>query len=104
MKSLEYIVEIAEEKSLLRAAQKLYVSSSALSQFVSKLEAELNAPLFIRTKNGWFPTPAGDIYIEMAKQILDIRRRAHTEISLVSSSFHSVINVGVSSGKMTEMF
>ena len=104
MRTLEYIIKIAEERSLQRAAKKLYISSSALSQSVSKLEADLRTPLFIRSKNGWYPTEAGKIYIDMAKNILDLQRRAYTEISLVSGSFASSIAMGVSAGHMTEMF
>lgn len=104
MRTFEYVVKIAEERSLLRAAKKLYISSSALSQSVSKLEADLRTPLFVRSKNGWYPTAAGEIYIDMAKNILDLQRRAYTEISLVSGSFASNITMGVSAGHMTEMF
>ena len=104
MRILEYVLKIAEEKSLLRAAEKLYISSSALSQAVSKLESDLHTPLFIRSKHGWHPTAAGKIYIDMAKNILDLQRRAYTEISLVSGSFASNITMGVSAGHMTEMF
>lgn len=104
MQNFEYIIKIAEEKSLLRAAKKLYISSSALSQSVSKLEADLQTPLFIRSKNGWYPTMAGEIYIEMSRNILDLQRRAYTEISLVSGSFASNITIGVSAGHMTDMF
>lgn len=104
MRTFEYIIKIAEEKSLLRAAKKLYISSSALSQAVSRLEADLKTPLFIRSKSGWYPTAAGEIYIDMAKNILDLQRRAYTEISLVSGSVASNITMGVSAGHMTEMF
>ena len=67
---LQYILTIAREGSLLAASEKLYVTPSALSQLVSRLEAELNTPLFKRTKKGWIPTYAGQLYVEMAHEII----------------------------------
>lgn len=100
---LEYIITIFEEKTLLKASEKLFVSPSALSQFVGKLEAELNTKLFSRTKDGWTPTVAGSIYIEMARNILDLQRRTYNEISMVADSFTSTITVGTSPGGMASM-
>ena len=40
-KILEYVIAIAEEKSLSKAAERLYLSQPALSQRLKKLEDEL---------------------------------------------------------------
>lgn len=44
LKQLNYIVTIAEEKSLTRAAEKLFVSKPALSLQLSRLEKEEGLP------------------------------------------------------------
>lgn len=100
---LEYIIAISEERTLLRAAEKLFISPSALSQAVSKLESELNTKLFFRSKDGWDPTVAGDIYINMARDIIDLQRRAYTEISIAADSFASTLTIGTSPGGMATM-
>lgn len=100
---LEYIVIISEEKTLLRASEKLFISPSALSQAVSKLESELNTKLFFRSKDGWEPTVAGNIYINMARDIIDLQRRAYTEISIATNSFSSTITIATSPGSMAAM-
>ena len=41
LKELEYIVAVAEERSISKAADRLYLAQSSLSQFVSRYEAEL---------------------------------------------------------------
>lgn len=51
-KYLEYIITIADEKNMTKAAEKLYVSQSSLSYYLSKLEHELGTPLFIRGGGG----------------------------------------------------
>ena len=52
-KIMEYILSIAGHKSISRAADELYLTQSALNQQLLKLEKELGAPLFIRTRNHW---------------------------------------------------
>lgn len=46
-KIIEYVIAIAEEKSLSKAAERLYLSQPALSQRLKKLEDELGTPLFV---------------------------------------------------------
>ena len=66
IKNPEYILEIARQQSVTRAAQKLFITQSTLSQYLLKLESELNTPLFERKKNRLVPTGAGQIYIQAA--------------------------------------
>ena len=49
LKELEYIVAVAEEQSISKAADRLYLAQSSLSQYVSRYEAELGVKLFRRT-------------------------------------------------------
>ena len=41
LRQLEYIVQIAEENNITRAAEKLYITQSALNQQLLKLEKNL---------------------------------------------------------------
>lgn len=47
-KNLNYIVEIAKQKNISKAAEKLFISQSALSICLKKMEQEIGADLFIR--------------------------------------------------------
>lgn len=67
---LEYIIAIAEEQSVSRAAERFYLSHAALSTHLKKLERELGTPLFRRTPAGMEPTPAGLIFLADARAIL----------------------------------
>ncbi len=78
---LRYIVTIAEEKKLARAAEKLFVTSSALSQHIKKLENDLGTPLFEKINSHTFLlTNAGEIYVQAATKILSIKEGAYREI------------------------
>ena len=103
-RQLEYVITIAREKTLLAAAEKLFISPSALSQHISKLEADLHTPLFKRTKQGWVPTHAGDIYIEMAHSVLQSQKKAYLQIGDITENKTGHFTVGVTPGRGTQMF
>lgn len=103
-RQLEYVITVAEEGSLLAASEKLFLSSSALSQHISRLEFELNTALFNRTKTGWILTPAGQIYSNMAREILKQKKLAYQQISDVSGYMTGSFTVGVTPGRGTIMF
>ena len=47
-KDFEYLVEIARQESLSKAAARLYLSQPTLTKFLKKIEAEYGTPLFDR--------------------------------------------------------
>ena len=57
------VLKIAEEQNITHAAEKLFITQSALNQQLLKLEKELGTPLFYRSRTDWHPTPAGEIYL-----------------------------------------
>lgn len=69
---LQYIIKIAEENNITKAAEKLFMSQSALNQQLLKLEKELGTQLFHRSRANWGLTDAGRIYVEGAKAVLQI--------------------------------
>ena len=91
----EYIVEIARCKSVTRAAQRLYVSQSTLSQYLLRLENELGTPLFTRTKNELISTDAGQMYVQAAQAILNIQQTLFENIAALHNE--GSIRLGVSS-------
>lgn len=79
LKELNYIVTIAEEGSISRAAEKLYMAQSSLSQALQIYEAGLGISLFMRTTRGVRPTPAGEAFLSHARQILKHYHLAQNE-------------------------
>ena len=66
---LNYFIEVANSGSLTKAASKLYISQSALSQAMQKLEDELDMQLLIRDKSGIKLTAGGELVLEYALNI-----------------------------------
>ncbi len=69
-REIEYILAVAREKSISKAALNLSISQPALSQAILKIEAAIGAPLFIRTKNGFVLTETGDIFVKYGTEIM----------------------------------
>lgn len=67
---LRYFVEIADQKSMNRAAETLYVTQPNLSRAVHSLEEELNEKLLERTNHGVKLTNAGEGIYYYAKSII----------------------------------
>lgn len=80
LKELTYITTLADEGSISRAADKLYMAQSSLSQFLQQYENELGIPLFVRTSKGIRPTAAGTLFIDNARSILAHYRLVQTEL------------------------
>lgn len=59
-------------RSLTKAASELFISQSALSQSISKLEKELGMLLFTRSRNGVVPTADASFFLERADKIMGI--------------------------------
>ena len=59
MRQLTYFVAVCEELSFSRAAQRCFISQSAISHQVARLERELEVALFDRTTRAVTPTEAG---------------------------------------------
>jgi len=70
LRRLEYFVAVARHGSFTRAAEELWITQSALSQQVRRLEAELGVALLRRTPRGAEPTPAGEELLPRAEAIL----------------------------------
>ena len=68
-KQIEYIIKIAEENNITRAAEKLFITQSALNQQLLKLEKELGITIFNRSGRGVTLTNDGTEFLMYARQI-----------------------------------
>ena len=97
LRELHYLIAIAEEKSISRAAERLYMAQSSLSQFLSVTEAHLGYRLFIRTASGVRPTDQGKRLIQFARDTLTEFYRAKDEMQDISELKGGKVILGISS-------
>jgi LysR family hydrogen peroxide-inducible transcriptional activator len=81
---LEYIVAVDQQRHFARAAETCFVTQATLSMMIRKLEDELDAVIFDRSRQPVVPTEVGRRIIEQARQVLKeaaLLRQITTEAS-----------------------
>ena len=73
VKQMTYILTIAQEGGISKAAAKLFITQSALDQQLLKLEHELGTRLFFRSRSSFALTEAGRVYVEYARRMLELK-------------------------------
>ena len=68
---LKYAVEIANKKSISRAAENLYMGQPNLSRAIKELEENLKITIFNRTPKGITITPEGEEFLQYARRIVN---------------------------------
>ena len=104
LKQLEYIIAIAEEQSIAKAAQKLFMTQSGLNQQLLKLERELGLPLFHRIKHGMVPTYAGTIYLETARKMLMMKQETYRLLQDIADMKKGEIAIAYTPEQGSRMF
>lgn len=102
LKHLEYIVAIAEEQNLTKAAERLFVSQSTLSLFLKKLEKDLGITLFSRDKNRLIITSRGELYLDTARKMLQMKQELYNNLNICRST--RTLNIGIASQNMFQAF
>ena len=95
LREIEYFISIVENNGLSGAARELFVSQSALSQFLLKLESQVGTPLFFRNHKALTLTEAGEIYYENAKKILQIKQETLLRIGKCIERYNENLSIGV---------
>ncbi|MDO4475377.1 MAG: LysR family transcriptional regulator [Lachnospiraceae bacterium] len=95
---LEYFVSVAELKSFTKAAQKYFVSQTAVTQQIQNLEEQLNIKLFDRRKRPVCLTEAGGAFLLDARAILERMNGAASKLAMISGSSGGTLRIGYTNG------
>lgn len=95
LRQLRYLVAVADEGNFTRAADKVFVSQSALSQQIQVLEQEVGATLLDRSRRGVRLTAAGEILYQHAKRMFHELTQANTAIQELAGLQRGELRVGV---------
>ena len=68
---LKYYYEVVKERSITKAAEKIFITQPAMSRAIKELETQLNTILLERNKKGVVPTEEGLILYNHIESILN---------------------------------
>ena len=83
-RQLRLLIAVAEQGSLLAAADRVGLTQPGASKALKELESTLNAPLFMRTNRGLVPTEAGTCAVRFARLIQSDISHLQQELSAIA--------------------
>lgn len=94
MSNEEMIIKIlAEEGNMRKASERLFLSQPALSQRLQSIEKEWGQQLFIRSQKGLTPTPAGELVISYANEMLQRKEEIFEVLHTLTSKVHGTLKI-----------
>ena len=103
LRELNYILKVAEVKSVTGAANELHISQPALSRYIHDVEEELGAKIFDRSTNPISLTYAGECYVRTANRILLEHENLRREIRDITHHMTGRLRIGTSRDRASFM-
>ena len=97
---IQHFVHVAELGSLSKAAERLNIVQPALSQSVKRLEGELGANLFTRSRKGMELTDSGNTFLKHAYGILNQYNRAKESLSTQGGEPRGLVSIAVTGSSL----
>lgn len=94
IKHLRMLRAITESGNMTRAAEKLCITQSALSQQLKDIEGKLGTDLFFRTRKKMIVTEVGRQLLETATRVIEALELAEQDISRKISGERGELKVG----------
>ena len=95
LKEARYILAIARQRSIGKAAESLFISQPSLSKYLKNLENQLGGPLFYRMDNCYTPTYMGERYLHYAEQIAAYGEQWNREYEDISHRKYGRLNIAI---------
>jgi DNA-binding transcriptional LysR family regulator len=96
LKHLYYITTVARGKNISRAAEKLYIAQSALSQTIIRLEERIGTAIFNRLRYGVSLTLEGKHFVRISEQMLNIKKELDNDLRFITNGHEGKIQFGIS--------
>ncbi|WP_350352429.1 LysR family transcriptional regulator [Microbacterium sp. A8/3-1] len=95
LQQLRYVVEVAATSSFTRAAERCFVTQSALSHQIAALERELGQRLFVRSSRSVRLTEAGEAFVPHARAALLATEQAKEDAAAAAGEIVGTLRLGV---------
>ena len=91
---LKTFLTVAQTQNVTRAAEKIHLAQSSVSDQLQVLEVELGFELFVRTRQGLRLTSAGEVLKSYAEDILALVSEAQTSMASAAGRVSGSLTVG----------
>lgn len=88
LRQIRYFVAVAEEQHFCRAAQRVGIEQSPLSRAIRALERDVGVALLERTSRGSRLTPAGKVFLQYARSIIESLDSARMAAAIIAAGRH----------------
>lgn len=95
-RQMRYVIALSEELNFSHAAQRLYISQPSLSQYIRAIEDEIGTQLFDRSGGHVSLTPAGERFVEIAREILALADHLKEAVVRAGKGERGLLRIGVS--------
>lgn len=95
LKHMQYFVEVVNEKSMTKAAAKLFITQPTISNTIKLIENELEVTLFRRYKNQIYLTDAGEAFFFQCKEMLKMYDNIPNELSNLLEMKTGHLKIGI---------
>jgi len=92
---IQTFIALIEHKSFQTAAEQLQIAQPTVSMHIQKLEEQLGAPLFYRSRTGCEPTREAANFLPYARSMLRLNDRALTAVSKKRLRIGASSNIGI---------
>jgi DNA-binding transcriptional LysR family regulator len=94
LRHLRTIVAVAQHRSLTKAGEELYLTQSAISQQIRRLERELGIEVFRRTSRSVELTAEGRVILGYAQRVLSEVDGMHSELEEITGLLRGQLRIG----------
>jgi len=94
LRLLRYALALEEHRSFVRAAQEVSISQPVLSRSIQQIEDIVGTRMFERTSTGVFPTDAGKIFLEHAREVVARADDLEREMDLMKGLDKGELHIG----------
>jgi LysR family transcriptional regulator, regulator for metE and metH len=94
VRDMRLVTAVAGEGSLTQAGVRLNVTQPALSRHLAELEGRIGTTLFTRTGSRMQPTPAGELLLRHARDLLERVAATETELRDLQHTPRRTLRVG----------
>ena len=99
----QLVLAVVREGSFTAAAKSMFITQPTLSHQIRQIEEQLGSPIFIRSKTSVELTPAGQVYVQAARRILQIETQMNESLSALNGTYEGVLHLGLPDQRADEL-